>query len=80
MPVTSALNFFNPITKGAQHVKLFFSYIAIQTLQGVGRGKEGSEWVRQLVWGKYLDEAQGGHDLARLFSGGKTIEVRPQSN
>ena len=53
---------------------------AIQTLQRVGRGKEGSEWVRRFVWGKYLEEAQGGHDLSGLFSGGKTIGVRPQSN
>jgi len=29
---------------------------AIQTLQRVGRGKEGGEWVWQLVWGKYLEE------------------------
>ena len=53
---------------------------AIQTLQRVGRGKEGSEWVRRLVWVKYLDEAQGGHDLAGLFSGAKTIGVQPQSS
>ena len=54
--------------------------ISIQTLQRVGRGKEGSEWVRRLVWVKYLDEAQGGHDLAGLFSGAKTIGVQPQSS
>ncbi|MCJ7641243.1 MAG: hypothetical protein MUO29_05025, partial [Desulfobacterales bacterium] len=51
----------------------------IQTLQGVGRGKGGGEWVRRLVWGKYLDEAQGGHDLAGVFSGGKTIGVQPNA-
>jgi len=53
---------------------------AIQTLQRVGRGKEGGEWVWQLVLGKYLEETQGGHDLAGLFSGGKTIGVQPQSS
>jgi hypothetical protein len=46
---------------------------AIQTLQRVGRGKAGGEWVWQLVWGKYLEETQGGHGLAGVFSGGKTI-------
>jgi hypothetical protein len=53
---------------------------AIQTLQRVGRGKAGGEWVWQLVWGKYLEETQGGHGLAGVFSGGKTIGVQPQSS
>jgi hypothetical protein len=52
---------------------------AIQTLQRVGRGEEGGKYVRRLVWGKYLDEAQGGNGLAGLFFGGKAIGIQPQS-
>jgi hypothetical protein len=51
---------------------------AIQTLQRVGKGKEGGECVRRLGWGKYLEEPQGGNDLVGLFSRGKTIGVQPQ--
>ena len=51
---------------------------AIQTLQRVGKGKEGGECVRRLGWGKYLEEPQGGNDLAGLFFRGKTIGVQPQ--
>jgi len=68
------------IRKTVSFVKQKMGTFAIQTLQRVGRGKEGSERVRRLVWVKYLDEAQGGHDLAGLFSGGKTIGVQPQSS
>jgi hypothetical protein len=53
-------------------VNKFGIAIAIQTLGRVGRGKEGSEWVRRFVFGKYLEEAQADNDLAGLFSGGKT--------
>ena len=51
---------------------------AIQTLQRVGKGKEGGKCVRRLVLGKYLEETQGGNDLAGLFFGGKTIGIQPQ--
>jgi len=61
-------------------VKKRFRRFAIQTLGRVGRGKEGSEWVRRLVLGKYLEEAQADNDLAGLFSGGKTIGGQPQSS
>jgi hypothetical protein len=63
-----------------EFVKVKLVPVAIQTLQRVGGGKEDGEYGRRLVWGRYLEETQGGHELAGLFSGGKTIGVQPQSS
>jgi len=47
-------------------------------LEGDKEGEDG-EYVRRLVWGKYLEETQGGNDLAGLCFRDKTIGGEPQS-